>query len=200
MEIGVPKEIKDQEFRVGLTPGIVRMLGERGHQVFVETSAGAGSGFTDLEYVEAGANIVPTAAQVWKREMVVKVKEPLGAEYDYLQPEQILFTYLHLAASRTLTEALMRSGVSAIAYETVESPDRKFPLLAPMSAIAGRLSIQFGARFLEKQQGGSGRGDSGNGSSADGRRYGRTGDDYRRKRRSVELFGKFIWFSRHLLI
>jgi alanine dehydrogenase len=156
MEIGVPKEIKDQEFRVGLTPGIVRMLGERGHQVFVETNAGLGSGFTDAEYLEVGAKIVPTAAEVWRREMVVKVKEPLTAEYPDLQPDQILFTYLHLAASRPLTEQLLRSGVTAIAYETVESPDRRFPLLAPMSAIAGRLSIQFGARFLEKQQGGSG--------------------------------------------
>lgn len=156
MEIGVPKEIKDQEFRVGLTPGIVRMLGERGHQVFVETNAGIGSGFTDAEYLQVGAKIVPTAAAAWQREMVVKVKEPLTAEYPYIQKEQILFTYLHLAANRTLTQELIGSGVTAIAYETVETPDRRFPLLAPMSVIAGRLSIQFGARFLEKQQGGSG--------------------------------------------
>jgi alanine dehydrogenase len=156
MEIGVPKEIKDQEFRVGLTPGIVRMLGERGHQVFVETKAGIGAGFSDDEYIQAGGKIVPTAAAAWNRDLVVKVKEPLTAEYPYLQKGQILFTYLHLAASRTLTEELIRSGITAIAYETVESPDRKFPLLAPMSVIAGRLSIQFGARFLEKQQGGSG--------------------------------------------
>jgi alanine dehydrogenase len=156
MEIGVPKEIKDQEFRVGLTPGIVRMLGERGHQVFVETNAGIGSGFTDDEYLQVGAKIVATAAEVWERDLVIKVKEPLAAEYPYLQKDLLLFTYLHLAASRTLTEELMKSGVSAIAYETVETADRKFPLLAPMSVIAGRLSIQFGARFLEKQQGGSG--------------------------------------------
>lgn len=156
MEIGVPRETKDQEFRVGLTPSIVRSLVERGHQVYVETNAGAGSSFPDDRYIHAGAKIVPTATAVWERELVVKVKEPLPTEYGYLQKEQILFTYLHLAANRTLTEQLIDSGVTAIAYETVELPDGKLPLLTPMSAIAGRLSIQFGARFLEKQQGGSG--------------------------------------------
>jgi alanine dehydrogenase len=156
MDIGIPKETKDQEFRVGLTPSIVRTLNDRGHQVYVETNAGFGSGFTDAEYIQAGAKIVPTAAAAWDREMVVKVKEPLVTEYSYLQKNQILFTYLHLAANRTLTEQLVDSGISAIAYETVELPDGKLPLLAPMSIIAGRLSVQFGARFLEKQQGGSG--------------------------------------------
>lgn len=156
MEIGVPRETKDQEFRVGLTPSIVRALSDRQHQVYIETNAGLGSSFTDAQYIQAGAKIVPTAAEVWNREMVVKVKEPLFTEYVYLQKEQILFTYLHLAANRSLTEELICRGVSAIAYETVELPDGKLPLLAPMSVIAGRLSIQFGARFLEKQQGGSG--------------------------------------------
>ena len=155
MDIGIPKETKDQEFRVGLTPSTVRTLVDRGHQVYIETNAGEGSSFTDTQYIQAGANIVPTAA-AWDREMVVKVKEPLSAEYQYLQKNQILFTYLHLAANRTLTEQLLDTGVNAIAYETVELPDGKLPLLAPMSIIAGRLSVQFGARFLEKQQGGSG--------------------------------------------
>lgn len=156
MDIGIPKEIKDQEFRVGLTPSTVRTLVDRGHQVYIETNAGSGSSFTDTQYIQAGANIVPTAAAAWDREMVVKVKEPLSTEYSHLQKNQILFTYLHLAANRTLTEQLIDTGVSAIAYETVELPDGKLPLLAPMSIIAGRLSVQFGARFLEKQQGGSG--------------------------------------------
>jgi alanine dehydrogenase len=156
MEIGVPKETKDQEFRVGLTPSIVRALTDRGHQVYVETNAGLGSSFTDAAYIQAGAKIVPTAAAAWERELVVKVKEPLTAEYPLIHKEQILFTYLHLAANRGLAEQLIDSGASAIAYETVELPDGKLPLLTPMSIIAGRLSIQFGARFLEKQQGGSG--------------------------------------------
>jgi alanine dehydrogenase len=156
MEVGVPRETKDQEFRVGLTPSIVRDLVDRGHKVFVETNAGAGSSFPDELYVQAGASIVTTAAAAWDRELVVKVKEPLTAEYGYLQKEQILFTYLHLAANRQLTEHLIDSGVCAIAYESVELPDGRLPLLVPMSVIAGRLSIQFGARFLEKQQGGSG--------------------------------------------
>ncbi len=156
MEIGVPKETKDQEFRVGLTPSIVRALSERGHTVYVETNAGLGSSFTDTQYIQAGAKIVSTAAAVWERAMVVKVKEPLPTEYGYLHKEQILFTYLHLAANRPLTEQLIESGVSAIAYETVELPDSRLPLLTPMSIIAGRLSVQFGARFLERQQGGSG--------------------------------------------
>jgi alanine dehydrogenase len=156
MEIGVPKETKDQEFRVGLTPSIVRALTDRGHQVHVETNAGLGSSFTDAAYIQSGAKIVPTAAAAWDRELVVKVKEPLTAEYPLIHKEQILFTYLHLAANRPLAEQLIDSGASAIAYETVELPDGKLPLLTPMSIIAGRLSIQFGARFLEKQQGGSG--------------------------------------------
>ncbi len=157
MEIGIPKETKDQEFRIGLSPSSVRVLRENGHSIFIETNAGIGSGFTDQDYMAAGAEIVNTADQVWHRELVIKVKEPLPSEYHFLQKGQILFTYLHLAADRTLTENLINSGVSAIAYETVENPDKKtLPLLTPMSIIAGRLSVQFGARFLEKQQGGKG--------------------------------------------
>lgn len=156
MEIGVPKEIKDQEFRVGLTPASVQALVRRDRPVFIETEAGIGAGFTDEDYINAGAKIVKTAAEAWNREMVVKVKEPLSAEYQYLQKDQLLFTYLHLAADRDLTEALIHSGVNAIAYETVALPDGRLPLLAPMSIIAGRLSVQFGARYLEKQQGGRG--------------------------------------------
>lgn len=157
MEIGVPRETKDQEFRVGLSPSSVRVLSENGHTVFVETSAGMGSGFTDEDFSQAGAQIVSTATQAWNRELVVKVKEPLQPEYQFMQKGQLLFTYLHLAADRSLTEHLIDCGVSAIAYETVEqSGSNKLPLLTPMSIIAGRLSVQFGARFLERQQGGRG--------------------------------------------
>lgn len=157
MEIGIPKETKDQEFRVGLSPSSVRVLQENGHTVFVETQAGLGAGFTDDDYTSAGAKIVTTKEAVWKCELVVKVKEPLALEYQYLQKGQILFTYLHLAADRKLTEHLIDCGVTAIAYETVEQPgSNKLPLLSPMSIIAGRLSVQFGARFLERQQGGRG--------------------------------------------
>ncbi|MCL1473098.1 alanine dehydrogenase [Argonema antarcticum] len=156
MEIGVPKETKDLEFRVGLSPSSVRVLQDAGHTVFVETAAGAGAGFGDEDYIQAGAKIVPKTEAAWNRELVVKVKEPLKPEYQFLQKEQLLFTYLHLAADRTLTEHLIDSGVSALAYETVELPDGKLPLLTPMSIIAGRLAVQFGARFLERQQGGRG--------------------------------------------
>ncbi|MEC4816151.1 MAG: alanine dehydrogenase [Scytonema sp. PMC 1069.18] len=157
MEIGIPKETKDQEFRVGLSPSSVRVLRESGHSVFVETQAGVGAGFTDEDYISAGAEIVSTPDVAWNRELVVKVKEPLFEEYKFLQKGQILFTYLHLAADRKLTEHLIDCGVSAIAYETVEqSGSNKLPLLTPMSIIAGRLSVQFGARFLERQQGGRG--------------------------------------------
>lgn len=156
MEIGVPKETKDQEFRVGLSPSSARVLCEAKHSVFVETQAGEGAGFTDEDYQQAGATIVSTADEAWNRELVVKVKEPLKPEYQFLQKGQLLFTYLHLAADRTLTEHLIDCGVSAIAYETVELSDGKLPLLTPMSIIAGRLSVQFGARFLERQQGGRG--------------------------------------------
>ncbi|MBD1999609.1 alanine dehydrogenase [Leptolyngbya sp. FACHB-541] len=155
MEIGVPKETKDLEFRVGLSPNSVRVLCDSGHTVFVETEAGIGAGFTDEDYVQAGAKIVLQPEDVWNHELVVKVKEPLAPEYPLIQQGQLLFTYLHLAAGRSLTERLIESGVTAIAYETVEV-NRTLPLLTPMSIIAGRLSVQFGARFLEKQQGGRG--------------------------------------------
>ncbi|MBO3459694.1 alanine dehydrogenase [Aetokthonos hydrillicola Thurmond2011] len=157
MEIGVPKETKDQEFRVGLSPSSVRALYENGHAIFVETQAGAGAGFTDDDYISAGAEIVSSPEAAWNRELVIKVKEPLHTEYKFLQKEQVLFTYLHLAADRKLTEYLIQSGVTAIAYETVEQPGiNKLPLLTPMSIIAGRLSVQFGARFLERSSGGRG--------------------------------------------
>ncbi|MBJ7900011.1 MAG: alanine dehydrogenase [Cyanobacteria bacterium RI_101] len=156
MNIGVPKEIKDQEFRVGLTPSSVQGLKERGHRVWVETGAGVGAGFTDQDYEEAGAEIASGAAECWRQDLVIKVKEPLPSEYDYLSAPKILFTYLHLAADRGLTEALMASGITAVAYETVALPDGRLPLLAPMSVIAGRLAAQLGAHFLEKQQGGRG--------------------------------------------
>jgi alanine dehydrogenase len=156
MEIGVPKEVKDQEYRVGLSPGSVRALTEQGHRVFVETQAGIGAGFSDRDYEQAGASLVATAAAAWNQPLVVKVKEPLSSEYPFLQKGQLLFTYLHLAADRRLTEALLESGSTAIAYETVELPDKRLPLLAPMSIIAGRLAVQFGAHYLERQQGGRG--------------------------------------------
>lgn len=156
MNIGIPKEIKDQEFRVGLSPSSVRSLVEAGHQVIVETGAGEGAGFTDGDYRQVGAQVVPTARAAWDQDLIVKVKEPLPEEYGYLQSDQLLFTYLHLAANRSLTEHLVSMGVTAIAYELVELPDRRLPLLTPMSVIAGRLSVQFGARFLERQQGGRG--------------------------------------------
>lgn len=155
MEIGVPKETKDREFRVGLSPNSVRALSSN-NVVFVETQAGIGSGFTDQEYQKAGAKIVDSPEQAWNKELVIKVKEPLKNEYQYLQSDKLLFTYLHLAADRNLTTALMDSGITAIAYETVELDNHSLPLLTPMSIIAGRLSVQFGARYLEKQQGGRG--------------------------------------------
>lgn len=157
MEVGVPKETKDQEFRVGLSPSSVRALAENGHAIFVEAGAGIGAGLTDQDYSQAGAQIVSTPEDAWNRQLVVKVKEPLKAEYRFLQKEQLLFTYLHLAADRGLTEHLIDCGVTAIAYETVEQTgSNKLPLLTPMSIIAGRLAVQFGARFLERQQGGRG--------------------------------------------
>ncbi|MEY3334901.1 MAG: hypothetical protein RLZZ176_3206 [Cyanobacteriota bacterium] len=147
MEIGVPKETKDQEFRVGLSPSSVRVLRENGHDIFVESEAGTGAGFTDEDYRQAGAKIVNNSGAAWNRELVIKVKEPLVSEYKFLQKEQLLFTYLHLAADRKLTEHLIDCGTCAIAYETVEQPG---------SIVAGRLAVQFGARFLERQQGGRG--------------------------------------------
>ncbi|MDX1976671.1 MAG: alanine dehydrogenase [Pseudanabaenaceae cyanobacterium bins.68] len=156
MKIGVPKEIKDQEFRVGLTPAAVASLVQQGHQVWVETGAGLGSGFLDQAYEQAGAAIATETNQVYSQELVVKVKEPLESEYRLLHPNLVLFTYLHLAANRSLTQALLNSGATCIAYETVELANGQLPLLTPMSMIAGRLATQFGAHFLTRQQGGSG--------------------------------------------
>ncbi len=156
MRVGVPKEIKDQEFRVGLTPSSIRALTEAGHQVLVETGAGAGAGFSDEAYERSGALIGPQA-EAWACDLVVKVKEPLESEYDLLRKDQILFTYLHLAAHRSLTECLLTKGTIAIAYESVETlGSRGLPLLHPMSVIAGRLAVQFGAHFLQRPEGGRG--------------------------------------------
>ncbi len=156
MRIGLPKEIKDQEFRVGLTPASVQVLCQKGHQVVVEENAGHGAGFSNADYAAAGATLVSAPTMAWSQDMVVKVKEPQPSEYTHFREDLLLFTYLHLAAEPQLTEALMASGVSAIAYETVMTADGKLPLLTPMSIIAGRLAVQFGARYLEKQQGGRG--------------------------------------------
>jgi len=156
MRIGLPKEIKDQEFRVGLTPASVSALCNSGHQVVVEKDAGLGASFTGADYAAAGATLVSDPAIAWAQDMVVKVKEPQPSEYEYFRDDLLLFTYLHLAAEPELTEALVASGITAIAYETVMTPDGRLPLLTPMSVIAGRLSVQFGARYLEKQQGGRG--------------------------------------------
>lgn len=156
MIIGVPKEIKEQENRVAVTPSSVYQLIKNGHQVIVETQAGAGAGFPDSDYSEVGAEIAGTHAEVFVRgELIVKVKEPLPAEYALLSRGQLLFTYLHLAANRELTEALMASGVTALAYETIEV-NHRLPLLEPMSEIAGRMSVLAGGYFLAKHTGGSG--------------------------------------------
>jgi alanine dehydrogenase len=156
MIIGVPKEIKEQEQRVALLPSATNQLTRRGHSVLVERNAGLGSGYPDQDYVKAGAEIVEQAKEVFARsDMIVKVKEPLEAEFPLLRKGQILFTYLHLAASKSLTEALLKSGVTGVAYETIQV-DHRLPLLEPMSEIAGRMSVVMGANFLAKYNGGSG--------------------------------------------
>jgi len=158
MRIGVPAEIKVHEYRVGLTPGSVAELTAVGHEVVVQTRAGAGIGFHDRDYQRAGASIAPDAATVFRTaDLIVKVKEPQPAEYALLRAGQILFTYLHLAADRRQADALMASGVSAIAYETVTAPGGGLPLLAPMSEVAGRMAVQVGAKCLEKEAGGIGK-------------------------------------------
>ena len=157
MRIGVPKEIKNHEYRVGLTPPSVAELIAAGHQVFVETNAGSGIDFADKDYVAVGATIVATAAEVFaSSDMIVKVKEPQPQEIAMLEARHTLFTYLHLAADKPQTLGLMKSGATCIAYETVTSPNRTLPLLKPMSEVAGRMSIQVGAHYLEKEQGGRG--------------------------------------------
>ena len=156
MIIGIPKEIKQQENRVSLLPSAADQLARRGHTVLVQKNAGVGSGYPDEDYLEAGAKIVETAEEVFaKADMIVKVKEPLPAEYGLLRKGQILFTYLHLAASKSLTEALLKSGVTGIAYETIQVGNR-LPLLEPMSEIAGRMSAVMGAYYLAKHNGGNG--------------------------------------------
>ena len=156
MIIGVPKEIKTREYRVGMTPAGVRSLTSRGHKVLVERAAGEGSGLKDAEYAAQGATIVATAAEAWAAEMVVKVKEPLKDEYAFFRKDLILYTYLHLAAEPELTKTLAKSGVSGIAYETIQIEDGSLPLLKPMSEVAGRMAVQVGATCLEKERGGKG--------------------------------------------
>jgi alanine dehydrogenase len=157
MIIGVPKEIKDHETRVGLVPSGVMALREAGHEVLVESGAGDGSSLTDSEYMQAGATIVQTAADVWnKAGLVVKVKEPQKSEYGYFRPGLILFTYLHLAPLPELTDRLVASQVNGVAYETIKEPDGSLPLLTPMSEVAGRMSVQVGAQYLERPAGGRG--------------------------------------------
>jgi alanine dehydrogenase len=157
MIVGVPKEVKISESRVSTTPAGVAEYVAHGHSVVVETNAGSGSGFTDAEYQRAGARIAATAAEVYGgADMIVKVKEPIEQEYDLLRPGQILFTYLHLAADEPLTKALMRNRVTSVAYETVQVPNGSLPLLTPMSEVAGRMSVQVGAYYLQATNGGSG--------------------------------------------
>lgn len=156
MLVGVPKEIKTREYRVGMTPAGVRALVGHGHKVLVETGAGEGSGISDDAYQRAGAVIVRSAAEAWGAEMVVKVKEPLPSEYGYFRPGLLLYTYLHLAAEPELTKALVTQGVTGVAYETIQLEDGSLPLLRPMSEVAGRMATQVGASCLEKERGGKG--------------------------------------------
>ncbi len=156
MLIGLPKEIKDNEFRVGLTPSAVKMLIANGNQILVETGAGDGSFISDDDYRSAGAQIALRAEDVWAAQLIVKVKEPLTQEYPYLKQDKILFTYLHLASNEALTKALLHSGITAVAYETVQTPSGHLPLLMPMSEVAGRMAAQVGAAILQKNAGGRG--------------------------------------------
>ena len=157
MRVGVPREVKDNEYRVAITPSGVHELVRQGHEVFVESGAGLGSSIADADYEAAGAVVRSSAVQVWAdAELVLKVKEPVAAEHAHLRPDLVLFAYLHLAATRPLTEALQAAGTTAIAYETVELPDRSLPLLAPMSEVAGRLAPLVGSHALMRPQGGRG--------------------------------------------
>ena len=157
MKISVPKEIKNNENRVGLVPSGVRQLVSDGHELFVETNAGAGIGITDQEYIEAGAKIVKNLKEAFEvGQMIIKVKEPQPEEIALLRPHHILYTYLHLAADKNLTEGLMKSGSTCVAYETIQNPDGSLPLLVPMSEVAGRMSTQVGAETLQKFRGGKG--------------------------------------------
>jgi alanine dehydrogenase len=156
MIVGVPKEIKDHEYRVAMTPGGMHQLVLHGHQVQVEMGAGEGSGFSNEQYERAGAKVV-SAAEAWSTQLVVKVKEPQPVEYDFLRPGLALFTYLHLAADEGLTHEMMARGLTGIAYETVELPNGNLPLLTPMSEVAGRMAVQVGAHYMEKENGGRGK-------------------------------------------
>ena len=157
MKVGVPKEVKNHEYRVAITPSGVHELVRAGHQVFIQQSAGIGSAIPDEDFVAAGAAILPTADDVWTAsDLVLKVKEPVAEEYHRMRKGQVLFTYLHLAASRAATDALLGSGITSIAYETVQAPDGSLPLLAPMSEVAGRMAPQVGAHHLQADGGGRG--------------------------------------------
>jgi alanine dehydrogenase len=156
MIVGVPTETKTREYRIGINPGGVQILKRAGHQVIVQRGAGNGSGISDDELARAGAKLVDTPGEVWAAEMVLKVKEPLPHEYRYFRPGLVLFTYLHLAAEPALTRALLAGGVRGIAYETVQRTDGTLPLLRPMSEVAGRMAVQVGATYLEKERGGKG--------------------------------------------
>ena len=157
MKVGIPREVKNHEYRVAITPAGVRELAGRGHEVYVEKGAGDGSSFEDDAYVAAGATIVPDPDEVWGvADLVLKVKEPVAGEYHRMRKGQVLFTYLHLAADRACTDALLESGVTGVAYETVQLADGSLPLLAPMSEVAGRQAPQVGAYHLMRQGGGNG--------------------------------------------
>jgi alanine dehydrogenase len=157
MRVGVPKEVKNNEYRVAITPAGVHELVRGGHDVYIEQDAGVGSAIPDADFVTAGAQILPTADDVWQTaDLVLKVKEPVAEEYHRMRKDQVLFTYLHLAASRPCTDALLESGITAIAYETVQLPDGSLPLLAPMSEVAGRMAPQVGAHHLQRDGGGRG--------------------------------------------
>jgi alanine dehydrogenase len=157
MKVGIPKEVKNHEYRVAITPSGVHELVRAGHQVYLERDAGTGSAIPDADFTEAGATILPGPDEVWETgELILKVKEPVAQEYPRLRKGQVLFTYLHLAASRACTDALLGSGITAIAYETVQAPDGSLPLLAPMSEVAGRMAPQVGAHHLQRDGGGRG--------------------------------------------
>ena len=156
MKLGIPKEVKTHEYRVSATPGAVKAFVDAGHEVCVETGAGVGSGFADGDYDAQGATIVRSAEEAWAQPMVMKVKEPTEREYGFLRDDQLLFTYLHLAADKPLTEALLSAGTTAVAYETVQLSDKTLPLLTPMSEVAGRMASQVGAHYLSKFLGGRG--------------------------------------------
>jgi alanine dehydrogenase len=157
MDVGIPRELKDHEYRVAITPSGVRELVDAGHRVLIEQGAGLGSSITDQEFQRAGATVLATADEVWgSADLILKVKEPVPEEFHRLRKDQVLFTYLHLAASHEVTDALLDSGTTAVAYETVELPDGRLPLLAPMSEVAGRMAPQVGAHLLERESGGRG--------------------------------------------